>query len=86
MNAPEKNASQSLSFRVSEDTAHALERLASATDRPRSWHLEQALKAYLDVQAWQVSEIEASIAELDAGKSISHEQMMGDIKTWENGR
>ena len=56
-----------LSFRTDNHTADDLDRLVSATDRPRSWHLEQALRSYLRQQAWQVEDIQAGVAEADAG-------------------
>jgi predicted transcriptional regulator len=66
----------SLSFRVSDETAERLDALAVATDRPRSWLLEQALDSYLEVQAWQVEHIRQGLAELDAGLGIPHEEVV----------
>ncbi len=70
--------STSLAFRVSREKAQRLERLAAATARPRSWLLEQALDQYLELQAWQVEQVEEAIAEMDAGHGIPHE----DVKEW----
>ncbi|HEY0835822.1 MAG TPA: ribbon-helix-helix protein, CopG family [Azospirillum sp.] len=61
-------ASVPLSFRTDNETAADLDRLVVATDRPRSWHLEQALRAYVREQAWQVEDIRRGIAEADAGE------------------
>jgi predicted transcriptional regulator len=79
--AKSKSETQTLSVRVDADTADRLDRLAEATDRPRSWHIEQALDAYLDVQAWQIREIEKGVAELMAGKGVPHSK----IKEWADG-
>lgn len=68
--------STSLSFRVSKETAKRLDALAEATDRPRSWLLEQALESYLEVQAWQVEHIRQGLAELEAGQGIPHEEVV----------
>ena len=67
-----------LSFRVDPKKARAIDELAKATDRPRSWHLEQALDAYLEVQAWQVKRVQEGLAELQAGQSVAHE----DVADW----
>ena len=83
MNKPETRA---ISFRIPAEKVEALERLAEATDRSRSWHIEQALDSYLDVQAWQVAQIETAIAEMDAGKGIPHEEVKKDLLTWGKGR
>ena len=59
--------------------------MTEKTDRSRSWDIEQALDSYLDVQAWQVGQIETAIAELDAGKSIPHEEIKKELLTWGKG-
>ena len=64
-----------LSFRTDENTAEGLDRLVLATDRPRSWHLEQALKAYVTSQAWQIEDIRLGVAEADAGDCASDEEI-----------
>ena len=64
-----------LSFRTDENTAEGLDRLVLATDRPRSWHLEQALKAYVTSQAWQIEDIRCGVAEADAGDFASDQDI-----------
>ena len=68
-------ASVSLSFRVDEQTVAQLDRLAEATDRQRSWILEQALSAYLKDHAWQVEDIRQALAEADAGDFATDDEM-----------
>ena len=70
-----------LSFRVSAEKTRAIDKLAKATDRPRSWHLEQALDAYLEAQAWQIERIHEGLRELREGKSVAHE----DVAAWLSG-
>ena len=77
-----KAETQTVSVRVGSDTVDRLERLAKATDRPRSWHIEQALDAYLDVQAWQIEQIEKGLAELKVGKKVPHEEVLAWLETW----
>jgi len=69
------SASVSLSFRVDEQTVAQLDQLAEATDRQRSWILEQALHAYLKHHAWQVEDIRQALAEADADDFASDEEM-----------
>ena len=80
-----RSDSRTISFRIPADTLAALERLAETTGQPRSWHLEQALDAYLNVQAWQVEDIKKAIAELDAGKGIPHEEVKKMVLGWGKG-
>jgi RHH-type transcriptional regulator, rel operon repressor / antitoxin RelB len=68
----------SLSLRVPQEKAEELERLAAATHRPTSALLEQALDDYLELQRWQMAEIERGRQELREGKGIPHEE----IEAW----
>lgn len=38
----------------------------------------------IGAQEWQLGEIEAGIAELDAGKTISHEKVSKWLSSWDN--
>ena len=74
--------SVSLSFRVRAEKAEQLDRLAEATDRPRSWLLQQALDSYLELQAWQMQEIEAGLRDLEEGRTIPHEKVKAWVESW----
>ncbi|MGH6900391.1 MAG: CopG family ribbon-helix-helix protein [Geminicoccaceae bacterium] len=74
--------SVSLSFRVAQEKAEQLERLAAAVDRPRSWLLERALDEYLELQSWQVAEIRKGMEEIRQGKGIPHEDVVAWLETW----
>jgi len=50
-----------------------LEALARSTKRSKSYLATQAIAAYVEQNEWQIAEIEAGIAELDAGEVISGE-------------
>lgn len=75
-------ATQAISFRIPVEKINALERLVRATDRPRSWHIEQALDSYLEIQTWQIAQIEKSIIEMDAGQGIPHEEIKKELLGW----
>jgi predicted transcriptional regulator len=72
----------SLSFRVPKAKGEQIEQLASAMGRPKSCLLQQALDAYLDVQAWQIAHIEQGRRELREGKGIPHEKVVAWLETW----
>ncbi len=71
-----------LSLRISEDKARQIETLAKATDRSKSWLLEQALDAYLETQSWQVARIERGLAELDRGEGVAHAEVAEWLSGW----
>lgn len=72
--------STTISVRVNPEIEAQLAELAQATDRPKSWHLEQALKNYLEVQSWQIAHIKKAIESADAGDLIPHEEVRRNIR------
>jgi len=77
---------RAISLRLDEERAVRLDELAAATDRPRAWHLERAVDAYLEIQAWQISHIKKGLADADAGRTLSHEQVRDWLATWGSGK
>ncbi len=77
-----------VSFRIHREQDKLLEKLAEATDRPKSWHLEQALNNYLEVQQWQIRHIQKALDELQGGKAklIPHATVMARLRSWGQGR
>jgi len=63
---------QTISFRIDSDKVNALDVLAKALDRDRTYLLNEAVAAYLDVQRWQLEHIKASVKQADAGRLIDH--------------
>jgi RHH-type rel operon transcriptional repressor/antitoxin RelB len=51
-----------------------LEALARSTKRSRSYLAAEAIAAYVELNEWQIGEIEAGIAELDSGQVVSEEE------------
>jgi len=51
-----------------------LEALARSTKRSRSYLAAEAIAAYVELNEWQIAEIEAGIAELDGGRTVSEQQ------------
>ena len=77
-----KQETQPVTIRINAGKVKDLDELAAATDRPRAWHLEQALDAYLDLQSWQVRHIAKGIAQLEAGQGIPQEEIEAELDTW----
>lgn len=80
-----KSETQAISIRIRSEKFEELERLAKTTERSPSWHIEQAVESYLEVQAWQTAQIEKAIAEMDAGKGIPHEDIEKELENWGMG-
>lgn len=72
-------ATKQVSFRTKPEKIDALDRVAEALDRDRSYVINQALDAFLEVHDWQVAHIAAAKAEAESGGPfIAHE----DIERW----
>ena len=63
-----------LTIRVDDESKlQKLDALCKATDRSRNWLVNQALSTYLDLQSWQITKIEAGLAEANRGEFASDE-------------
>jgi RHH-type transcriptional regulator, rel operon repressor / antitoxin RelB len=59
---------ETISFRLDAKKRAALDALAQAQDRDRTYVLNQAIDAYLDVHQWQIEHINEGIRQADAGE------------------
>jgi predicted transcriptional regulator len=73
---------QTVSFRLDSDRVAALDALAESIDRDRTYVLGEAVQAYLELQKWQLDQIEAGIAEADAGKVLDHRTVKTMAAKW----
>ena len=64
-----------LTLRLNADTKNKLDQLANATHRSKSFLAAEAINRYLELEAWQISEIELSIKEADSGDFSSSKQL-----------
>ena len=56
-----------VTLRVPVEIKEQLDRLADATHRSKSWLAGEAIRRYLDLEAWQIGEIAHALTEADAG-------------------
>jgi predicted transcriptional regulator len=68
-----------VTIRVDAETKQRLDQLAKATERTRSYLAAEAIRQYLELNEWQIREIQQAVAEADATKPeewIPHEEVM----------
>ena len=70
-----------ITIRTNPELAEKIAAIASAMERSRNWVIEEALKQYVEAQAWQIEGIKAAIASLDRDEGIPHEQVMAEAET-----
>jgi RHH-type transcriptional regulator, rel operon repressor / antitoxin RelB len=66
---------KSVTFRIDDDKLEFLDRLAKSMDRERSYLINQAVEDYLEIRRWHIEEIKKAVADADAGKFASPEEV-----------
>jgi predicted transcriptional regulator len=73
-----------VTIRVDAETKQRLDQLAKATERTRSYLMAEAIRQYIELNEWQIREIQEAIAEADVAKPeewVPHEEVMRKVKT-----
>lgn len=70
----------SVNLRIQPATKERLERLAHAMRRPKSYLVEAAIEQYLELNEWQLKEIEQGLKEIKAGQVTPHTEVLAQ---WE---
>jgi predicted transcriptional regulator len=66
---------ETISFRLEPAKREALDAVATALDRDRSYILNEAIDAYLDVQQWQMDHIREGLRQANAGEFATDAEM-----------
>jgi RHH-type transcriptional regulator, rel operon repressor / antitoxin RelB len=74
--------SEIMTIRVDRKTKSRLEKLAKAMERTKSYVAAEAIRTYVDLNEWQITEIEAALKEADAGDFASEKQVRSVINKW----
>jgi len=64
-----------ISFRTDDKKKDELDRVAQSLDRDRSWVINMAIDNFLELQRWQLEQVEKGLQDLEAGLFVSHEEM-----------
>lgn len=71
-----------MSLRLPDELTGQLDALATATGRTKSFLAGQAIRDYIDREAWQVAEIQQAIIEADAGDFASDDEVNAISAKW----
>lgn len=73
--------SVTISAKVSEALSQQLDSLAQATNRSRSWLIEQAITRYVEEHGWQVQAIREALEDYESGTArlIPHHDVMAEV-------
>ena len=73
---------ETLSIRIDADVRKRLDALAQRSKRSKSFLAAEAIAAYVDAEAWQLEETDAGIADIESGRSVSHERVARWLESW----
>ncbi len=71
-----------MTIRVDRKTKTRLEKLANAMERTKSYIAAEAIRAYVELNEWQITEVKAALTEADAGDFASEEEVRAVKKKW----
>lgn len=75
-------SSSTLSIRLNPRTKAKLDALAKSSRRSKSFLAAEAIEAFVAAESWQLGEIEAGIKDLDAHRTVDHQDVRGWLQSW----
>ena len=71
---------KTVSFRADSEKIDALDSLAAAQDRPRSYLINEAISNYLELHAYQDALVRKGLEDMRKGRLVSHEEVLRRLK------
>lgn len=71
-----------LTLRVPIEMKERLDKLADATHRSKSYLAGEALRQYIDLEAWQIGEIQLALKEADANDFASDAEIDAVVRKY----
>ena len=71
---------KTISFRALAEKIEALDSLAAAQERPRSYLINEAITNYIELHAYQDALVSKGLEEMRKGRVVSHEQVVKGLK------
>ena len=75
---------KTISFRARAEKIDALDSLAAAQDRSRSYLINEAIANYIELHAYQDALVRKGLEDMRKGRVVSHEEVVRRLKR--NGR
>lgn len=70
----------SVTFRTEESNRDRLDEIAESMDRNRNWVINQAIENYMEQYDWELKEIDAGLADIKAGRTVSGEEVRAEFE------
>lgn len=79
-------AEKTISFRADADKIDALDSLAAAQDRPRSYLINEAIANYIEMHAYQDALVRKGLEDMRRGRVVSHEEAVKRLRSADRAR
>ena len=74
--------SSTMTIRLDADLKIRLDKLADTTHRSKSYLAAEAVREYIELNEWQLQEIQAAVIEADAGDFASEKSVNAAFGKW----
>ncbi len=75
-------AKETVTLRIETEKKEAVDAIADALDRDRSYILNEAITAYLDAHRWHLEHIEKGLRQAKAGRFATERQVKRALARW----
>lgn len=73
---------ETITFRIEAEKREALDAIAALMDRDRSYVLNEAISAYLEINQWQLEHIKYGMRQADAGEFATEAEVKAAFDKW----
>jgi predicted transcriptional regulator len=74
--------SSTMTIRLTDDLKERLDQLASTTQRSKSFLAAEAIRDYVELNEWQLGEIQAALQEADHGDFATDASVAETLSKW----
>ena len=74
------NTDRTISFRTNPEKIDALDSLAVAQDRPRSYLINEAITNYIELYAYQEALVRKGLEDFRKGRVVSHAEVVNRLE------
>jgi predicted transcriptional regulator len=75
------NTEKTISFRADAAKIDALDSLATAQDRPRSYLINEAITNYIEMHVYQDALVRKGLEDMRRGRVVRHEEVIKRLKS-----
>ena len=75
-----RNPAKTISFRADAEKIEALDSLAAAQDRPRSYVINEAINNYIELHAYQDALVRKGLEDMRKGHVVRHEEVINRLR------